>query len=125
MSFRNFFKNREKRKKIAHFLAGLVILIHAYEKYESGHHSWVYFTVAGIAFTLIAALHSKIEKKLPWVDGVFFLIESSLSFVVAYEYFHVGKKALPACYVALGIFQLFMAFYKSKKNMRMHKAAHS
>lgn len=119
MSF--FFKNREKRKKFAHIGAGIVILIHAYEKYESGHGSYLLFGIAGLIFLLIAALHQKIEEKLPWVDGVFFLIEGILSLIVAYEFFHVGKKALPVTYVLLALFQFTMALRKGKKGIDAHK----
>ncbi|WP_430896700.1 MULTISPECIES: hypothetical protein [unclassified Paraflavitalea] len=119
MSF--FFKNREKRKKFAHIGAGIVILIHAYEKYESGHGSYLLFGIAGLIFLLIAALHQKIEEKLPWVDGVFFVIEGILSLIVAYEFFHVGKKALPVTYVLLALFQFTMALRKGKKGIDAHK----
>ncbi|MBY0537689.1 MAG: hypothetical protein K2P88_17665 [Chitinophagaceae bacterium] len=119
MSF--FFKNREKRKKFAHIGAGIVILIHAYEKYESGHGSYLLFGIAGLIFLLIAALHQKIEEKLPWVDGVFFVIEGILSLIVAYEFFHVGKKALPITYVLLALFQFTMALRKGKKGIDAHK----
>lgn len=116
-----FFKNREKRKQFAHVGAGIVILIHAYEKYESGHGSYLLFGIAGLVFLLIAALHHKIEEKLPWVDGVFFVIEGILSLIVAYEFFHVGKKALPITYVLLGLFQFTMALRKGKKGIDAHK----
>lgn len=119
MSF--FFKNREKRKKFAHIGAGIVILIHAYEKYESGHGSYLLFGIAGLIFLLIAALHQKIEEKLPRVDGVFFVIEGILSLIVAYEFFHVGKKALPVTYVLLALFQFTMALRKGKKGIDAHK----
>ena len=39
------FKNRDKRKRFAHIGAGIVILIHAYEKYETGHGSYVFLVL--------------------------------------------------------------------------------
>jgi hypothetical protein len=117
-------KSREKRKRIAHIIAGFVILVHAFEKYESHHASYIFFAVAGLVFITIAALHPVIEKKAPWIDGVFFVIESLLSFFIAYDYFHLGKKGLPFCYIAIGIFQLVIAFVQSKKGVQRHKAAH-
>jgi len=63
--------------------------------------------LAGFIFLIIASLHSLIEKKVPWVDGVFFLIEGALSIIVALDYFHLGKKALPFTYLLLGFFQFF------------------
>jgi hypothetical protein len=117
-----FFKKGEKRKRFAHIGAGVVILIHAYEKYECGHDSYKLFAAAGLLFLAIAILHPVIEKKAPWVDGVFFLIEGILSLIVAIDFFHHGKKALPATYLFLSIFQFFMAFRQSKKGIEHHKS---
>lgn len=124
MGIRNFLKTRDKRKQFAHVGAGIVILIHAYEKHEEGHGSYLFFAIAGLVFLLIALLHSRIEKKAPWIDGVFFVIEGILSLVVAYDFFHVGKKALPATYLLLAVFQFFMAFRKSRKGINANKATH-
>lgn len=118
-------KNREKRKILAHILAGFVILVHAYEKYDSGHGSYIFFGLAGLVFISVALMHRLIEKKAPWIDGVFFVIEACLSFLVALDYFHMGKKALPYCYLAAGIGQLVVAFVKSRKGIRQHQAAHA
>lgn len=121
MLLRLLVKNRDKRKQFAHIGAGLVILIHAYEKYESGHDSYKLFALAGIIFLAVAFLHPVLEKKAPWLDGVFFVIEGILSIVVAIDFFHMGKKALPITYLLLALFQFFMAFRKSKKGIEHHK----
>lgn len=121
MLLRLLVKNRDKRKQFAHIGAGLVILIHAYEKYESGHDSYKLFALAGIIFLAVAFLQPVLEKKAPWLDGVFFVIEGILSIVVAIDFFHMGKKALPITYLLLALFQFFMAFRKSKKGIEHHK----
>jgi len=36
-------KNREKKKKLVHIIAVFLILIHAFEKYDSGHGSYFFF----------------------------------------------------------------------------------
>ena len=113
----------EKKKKIAHIVAGMVILVHSFEKYESGHGSWLFFAVAGIVFISIAVLHHSIELKAPWIDGVFFAIEGILSMAIAYDYFHLGKKGLPLTYLAAGIIQLAVAFMLSRKRIHQHKQA--
>lgn len=118
---RHLFKNRDKRKRFAHIGAGIVILIHSYEKYEGGHDTYKLFALAGLVFLSIAIFHPLIEKKAPWIDGVFFLLEGILSIIVAFDYFHLGKKALPITYILLGIFQFFMAFRKSKKGIELHE----
>ncbi|MEO7445052.1 MAG: hypothetical protein ABIU55_06090, partial [Ferruginibacter sp.] len=84
-------KDREKRKRFAHIGAGVIILIHAYEKYEAGHESYLFFGIAGLIFLAIAFLHPVIEKKAPWVDGVFLIIEGILSIIIAIDFFHLGK----------------------------------
>ena len=121
MILRHLFKNRDKRKRFAHIGAGVVILIHSYEKYEGGHDTYKLFALAGLVFLSIAIFHPLIEKKAPWVDGVFFVIEGILSIIVAFDYFHLGKKTLPITYIFLGLFQFFMAFRKSKKGIENHK----
>lgn len=118
------FRNKEKGKRIAHIGAAVVILLHAYEKYDSGHESWLSFGIAGLVFLAIALLHPMIEKKAPWVDGVFFAIEAVLSLIVAFEFFQMGKKALPATYLFLAGLQFFIAFRMSKKGIEHHKATH-
>ena len=115
-------KNKEKRKRVVHIVSGIIILIHAYEKWEAGHHSYAYFTIAGLIFLTVALLHPLIERRAPWVDGVFFVIEGILSLIVAADYFHMGKKALPYTYLLLAVFQFVVAFVRSRKGIRHHHA---
>ena len=124
MPRRHLIKNKEKRKRIAHIVAAVVILIHSYENYESGHHSYKLFAIAGLIVLALALFHPLIEKKYPWIDGVFFVIEGILSLLVAFEAFGLGKKALPVTYLLLALFQFFMAFRKGKKGMEQHHSAH-
>lgn len=121
MLLEKLFKNRYKRRKFAHIGAGVVILIHCYEKYEHGHSSYILFGISGLVFLSIAAFHHPLEKKFPWVDGVFFVIEGILSIIVAIDFLHLGKKALPLAYLLLAGFQFFMAFRKSKKGIEHKK----
>ena len=124
MILEKYLKTRTKRKRFAHIGAAIVILIHSYENYESGHDSYMLFGIAGLVFLTIALLHPIIEKKAPWVDGVFFIIEGILSIIVAVDFFHMGKKALPLTYLFLAIFQFYMAFKKSKNGIELHKSTH-
>ncbi len=124
MIFKRLIKNREKAKRFAHIIAGLTILIHAYSHYEIGHQTYKLFLIAGIVFLTVAILHPIIEKKAPWIDGIFFAIEGILSIVIAYDFFHEGKKAIPFIYLAVGIVQLFLAIRFSIKGMNQHKLKH-
>jgi hypothetical protein len=124
MILNRLIKNKEKARRVAHIAAGFVILIHAYEKYESGHGPYLFFTIFGIIFLSVAFFHHQLAKKFPWIDAVFFIIEAILSLIVAYEYFHVGKKALPFTYLLLSIFQFFMAFRRGKKGIENQHSNH-
>lgn len=112
-----FLKNipKEKRKKFAHILAGIVILIHAYEKWE--HHSgtwWVFFFFGLLVFTLVV-FHNRIHHRFPGIDAGFFLIEGVLMFVTSYYYFSHDKKLLPYCYLLVGVAYIVMSFVRFKK----------
>ncbi len=72
MLLRRLVKDKHKRQRIAHKVTGFVILIHSYKKYESGHGSYQFFLVAGLVFLAVALFHPVIERKAPWIDGLFF-----------------------------------------------------
>lgn len=118
MALRNI--NKEKKEKLTHLLAGLIILVHAYEKYDLQESSYVFFLLAGISFLTVALLHHRLLKPFPYVDGVFFLIEAAIYAVVAADYFHQGKKGLPWCYVVCTIAYIVLAFVKGKKGKARH-----
>lgn len=122
MKLYHFIKNKEKRKRIAHIGAAVTILIHAYENYETGHHPYKIFLTAGIVVLIMALMHPIIEKKFPWVDGIFLIIEGILSLIIAYDLYSHGKKALPTTYLLLAIFQVYMAFKRGKKGIAAHNS---
>ena len=122
---RHLIKNDDKRKRVAHIGAAVVILINAYDNFESGQPIYKLFLVAGFVVLLLALFHHSIEKKAPWVDGVFFIIEGLLSLVVAFNYFHLGKKALPVTFVLLAVFQFYMALRKGKRGIAVHRSGES
>lgn len=112
---KHLIKDKEKRRRVAHIVAAITILIHSYDNYETGQHSYKLFGVAGLIVLTLAIFHTWIEKRLPWINGVFFVIEASLSIVVAFDLFHYGKKALPVTYLFLALFQFYLAFRKGKR----------
>ena len=69
-------QRKEKLKKISHILAAVIIFLHAYEKHESGHSSYIYFVIAGVIFSSIALFHHQLKLKAPWIDNCFFAIEA-------------------------------------------------
>ena len=114
-------EKKSKLKKFAHIFAGLVILIHSYERYESGHDTYWFFALAGLIFITVALFHHQIQKKYPKIDSVFFLIEGLLSFIISYEYFHVGKKIIPFLYLFAGTLQIFVIYIFSNKFSQLKK----
>jgi len=110
----SLFRDKAHRTRFYHIGAGLVVLIHSYDRYEIGH-SYTIFLVAGSLMLLLALIHPIVENNAPWIDGVFFLIEGVLSFYLAFAYYSVGKKALPLAYVCLALFQLIIARKRAKR----------
>jgi len=121
MFLKNSRKNKVLMQKIAHLLAGFVILINAYDRYTTGNPNYLLYLFAGLVFITVAILLPFINKKVPWVSVVFFLIESSLSFVIAFEYFIAGKSALPYAYLVVGLVQLIIPLIKSRKKASNEK----
>jgi hypothetical membrane protein len=121
---KHLIKNEDKRKRFAHIGAAVIIFINSYDNYENGQSIYKLFAIAGFFVLSLALFHHTIEKKFPWVDGVFFVIEALLSLVVAFNYFRLGKKALPATFIFLALFQFYLAFKKSKKGIRLRKTSH-
>jgi hypothetical membrane protein len=108
-------EKKEKIRKAAHILAGFLILFHSYERYETGHKTYIYFLIAGLIFLSIAIFHHTLKTKYPWIDNCFYFIEAILSLIIAYDYFHLGKKGLPFAYLFAGLLQLSAIYFLSKK----------
>jgi len=115
-------EKRNRLKKFAHIFVGMVILIHAYERYESGHSTYLFFALAGFVFLAVAIFHHQLQHKYPKIDSLFFLIEGQLSFIVAYEYFHVGKKIIPFMYLFAGSLQTLSIYFFSKRHSKFNKS---
>lgn len=114
-------KRKALKQKLGHIMAAMIILVHAWEKHELHEHSWIFFAVAGIVFLAVALLHHSIAKVFPYVDGVFFLIEAAVYMLIAIEYFHLGKKALPWAYVFATVCYCVAAVIKGRKRSRIHR----
>jgi len=115
MDLNRSIQRKEKLKKVTHILAGVIILIHAFEKYESEHGSYIYFVIGGILFLSIAIFHHQLKLKFPWIDNCFFIIEAISSLIIAYDYFHMGKSGLPIAYLFAGVLQLSAIYFFSRR----------
>lgn len=118
---------KEKLKRIPHILAGIIILLHGYEKMDEGHGPYMFYFAAGFIFLSIAVFHHKLSHRFRYVDTVFFIIEGVLSFIVAAGYFEAGKAGLPWAYVVAGIMQfsaILLFIRKAKSQELVTKQTH-
>ncbi len=117
-----FFKgNKEKIQRFAHILAGFIILVHAYEKYDLHQSSYILFLVLGLIFLSIAFMHHTLAKYSHFVDSIFLIIEAICLAIIAADFFNEGKKALPYCYIVASVMYVVVAFikYRKKKNAKI------
>lgn len=111
---------REIAHKIGHIIAGVVILLKAYSKYEE-HHTEIAVAIAilGLFFIAIAVFHAKIH----WIkrhESWLFWLESLVLFIVSYSYYSAGKFAIPLIYFASAIAYLVVGFIFLKRKQEAH-----
>ncbi len=114
-------KIKARLKKVIHPIAGMILLLHAYVSYDSGHAAWFYFAIAGIIFFCVAIFHHALEARFRFIDNVFFILEAIASFVIAYEYSHFHKNGLMSVYILAGVLQLVAVFIYSRKRLKASK----
>jgi hypothetical protein len=111
-------KRTGKAAVIAHVLTALVIIVHGYEKMEKGEGSFWIFFVMGFLFLMIVVFHKFLSLRIKWVESFFHIIEALVLFTIAYDYFHHGKFALPACYLLAATGHVIAAFIKGRKSIK-------
>lgn len=98
---------KEKLSKLAHFISGVVVVLHGIGELDKGHGvPWFFFVAGGLMF-LVAAFHHKVEKHLGSGEGVIFFIEAAVQAFIMMHYIESGKRALP---VAHGFAVLMFAY---------------
>jgi hypothetical protein len=112
---------KEKLRKIPHFFSAFLTLLHAYERYEHGHQTFILFLIAGLVFLIVALFHHKLLHRFPLIDLIFFTLEGLLAFVISAELIYAGKKGLPVMYVIAGVFQIIAAYRYRLKMQREKK----
>lgn len=111
----------EKRRRIPHIISGIIIILHAYERYEEGHNNFFIFLIAGLIFLSVAIFHHSLVHKFPNIDFVFYAIEGLLAFIVAYEFIDKGEKLIPALYIVAGLLHLIVIIYLFYKKGKIPK----
>lgn len=125
-------KRTPARERFSHFMAGLVLLVHAYEKFEAGHtHAGIAFVVFGSAFILYGILHTRLHglAVAPHLETAASVIEGTALVITAGTMMHAHHKALPGCYLFAACIYFAKAYYFHRKNRRTaltesHEPAH-
>lgn len=106
-------------------MAGLVLLVHSYEKFEAGHvRAGIAFIVFGAAFILYGVLHNRLHALAvaPHLETVASVIEGIALLITAGTMMHAHHKALPACYVFAASIYFGKAYFHHRKH-RQHAIA--
>ena len=115
---------KERILRFAHFLGGALIALHAFERWEHGHATYILFAIAAVLFLALAAFHHSIAQRYPWVDAVFIGIEALLSFTIMFEFFAAGKKGLPFMYLFAGCMQLWAVRVALRRSEQKRGSGH-
>lgn len=107
-------ERKQRLSRFAHLFSGFLILINGLNRSDGGLGMWPAFMVAGSVFILIAVFHAPLSRKWRGIDGVFFLIEAVMSFLIMIEFFNAGKRGLPYMYLIAGSAQVCAAWITAR-----------
>ncbi|MDB5248457.1 MAG: hypothetical protein JWQ40_2851 [Segetibacter sp.] len=87
--------NKEKLQQLGHLLAGLIVMIHGFDSFESGDYKPAagYLGVA-VLFMLLAGWHKSITQQFLQGDVAFFLLEAVIMFYAAWDYSNKGHTVM-------------------------------
>ncbi|RYZ94759.1 MAG: hypothetical protein EOP47_27190 [Sphingobacteriaceae bacterium] len=113
---------KERLNKIAHILAGGIILLHGVEKFEDGHKaSALFFLIAGVAFLAVAIFHHRLVRYIKSADLIFSVIEGLLAIIVAVDFIHQGKNYIQYMYFFAAAAYFVRAVIAYKVPAKYHK----
>lgn len=110
--------SREKRKQLAHALAGGIILLKAFDKAEHGHMIiGILLGIIGLTIILMSIYHHRLAQHVKSFDALVFLAEAVVLGIVSWLYFHDGKTGLPYAYAIASVAYLIAAilFFRRSK----------
>jgi predicted MFS family arabinose efflux permease len=118
-------KAKEKVQGLAHYLAGLVIILKGVDKVE--HFSehpiiTIFLFVMGFFIIFATAKHHYFEKRFKDFKVLMFLCEGITLSIVTYYYFREGKKALPFAYLFATIMYFIMTAVTYTKKTKQQVA---
>jgi len=106
---------KEKIKTIAHALAGFVIFLKGYNKWDNGHpFMGAFFVILGLLMVVAALRHHQISRWIKSFDVFMFATEAVVLGLVAYSYYQESKGGLPWAYgLSSGIYLILtVVFYR-------------
>lgn len=113
------FKKRqrsEKRNKLLHLFAAVIIIFSGFEKLEANHiPSAVFFLFSGVVFLLIAIFHHKLAHRVRSVDAIFSIIEALLAVTVSIDFFNEHKHYIQYAYLFVALVYFIRAYMLFKK----------
>ena len=116
---------RERLRAVGHFMTGLAILMKGISKLDHGSHDLpftVLFLAAGLGVIVMTALHQRRAISGPRFEVLLYAVESLVSFVLAWYFFHEGKTYLPyAALVPAAVFAV-LAVVMWRKKSQGHEA---
>lgn len=101
--------------RVAHGVAGAVILLEASTKFtEALHVEGALLAFFGVAMLLFAALHTRIHTSAAarYADTLAFSIEALVQGVIAWSYAHHGKHLLPWAFGAVCAWYVGLAAWR-------------
>ena len=119
---------REKGKIMAHVLAGVVIILKGYAKWEDNH-ALVggFFIILGLLLVSAVLWHHRVSRWIKNFDVFMFAIEALVLGLIAYNYYQEGKKGLPWAYGLSSLIYLILivVFYRRNLTTKIdHRQSH-
>lgn len=114
--------NTEKIQQLGHVVAGLIIMVHGFDSFESGDFKSAgsYLGVA-ILFILLAGWHKSVTQRFLQGDAAFFLLEAVIMFYSAWDYSTKGKTGLFYGMAVAGVIFVIFALISIKLSADMPK----
>lgn len=111
----------ERLQKMMHFLAGVLVILHGLEDFESGYGSTLFYLILGLAMLTMAFFQNGMEKKNPKLSGLIYWMEAIIIFFIAFEKFEEFKKFLPMVYIGIGILYFISGYSMMMKKIKIKK----
>lgn len=102
----------DKLYKFAHFLAGLVVILHGIGELDNMHGSPLFFFVAGFLMLLVAAFHHRVQTMVGSGESILFFIEAAVQLFIVFHYFERGKKYLPIAHLLATCMYVYVGYIR-------------